>query len=70
MSELKTQKNAGSVDNLLNQVEDEQKQETSFIIRSLMQEVTGEEPKMWGSSIVGYGNYHYKYESGREGDWF
>lgn len=35
-----------------------------------MQEVTGAEPRLWGSSIVGFGDYHYKYESGREGDWF
>jgi hypothetical protein len=35
-----------------------------------MKEVTGEEPKMWGDSIVGFGAYHYKYASGREGDWF
>jgi hypothetical protein len=34
-----------------------------------MRDVTGEEPKMWGSSIVGFGSYHYKYASGREGDW-
>jgi hypothetical protein len=35
-----------------------------------MKRVTGEEPKMWGSSIVGFGTYHYKYKSGHEGDWF
>lgn len=35
-----------------------------------MKQVTGEEPEMWGDSIVGFGSYHYKYESGREGDWF
>ncbi len=70
MAELKTKKTDDSVDNFLNQVEDEKKREASFIIRDLMQEVTGEAPKMWGSSIVGYGDYHYKYESGREGDWF
>ncbi len=36
----------------------------------LMKEVTGSQPKMWGDSIVGFGSYHYKYASGREGDWF
>ena len=35
-----------------------------------MKEITGEEPKMWGTSIVGFGNFHYRYDSGREGDWF
>jgi hypothetical protein len=35
-----------------------------------MKQVTKAEPRMWGSSIVGFGSYHYKYESGREGDWF
>ena len=36
----------------------------------MMKEITGESPKMWGPSIVGFGSYHYKYDSGREGDWF
>lgn len=36
----------------------------------MMERITGEKPKMWGSSIVGFGDVHYKYESGREGDWF
>ena len=36
----------------------------------MMKEMTGETPKMWGKSIVGFGSYHYKYDSGREGDWF
>ena len=35
-----------------------------------MHEITGDKPKMWGPSIIGFGSYHYKYESGREGDWF
>jgi hypothetical protein len=39
-------------------------------VLQLMAEVTGAEPKMWGDSIIGFGNYHYKYASGREGDWF
>lgn len=70
MAELKTQKTDESVDYFLNQVADEKKREDSFKIKELMAEVTGEEPKMWGSSIVGFGEYHYCYESGREGDWF
>ncbi len=70
MAELKTQKNDGSVMDFLNQVENEKKRADSFAILELMEAVTGEEPKMWGTSIVGFGDYHYKYESGREGNWF
>lgn len=47
----------------------EQKKADSFQLIKLMQEWTGEEPKMWGPSIIGFGNYHYKYASGHEGDW-
>ena len=42
----------------------------SFKILKILEEVTGENAQMWGDSIVGFGSYHYKYESGREGDWF
>lgn len=70
MSELKTQKNEASVEGFLNGVEHEQKRADSFAVLELMKGVTGEEPAMWGSSIVGFGSYHYKYASGREGDWF
>lgn len=70
MAELKTQKNEGSVTEFLNQVENKKKRADSFAILKLMEDVTGEEPKMWGTSIVGFGDYHYKYESGREGEWF
>ncbi len=70
MAELKTQQNDGSVEKFLNAVEDENKRTDSFRILELLREVTGEEPTMWGTSIVGYGSYHYKYASGREGDWF
>lgn len=70
MTELKTQKNDASVEEFLNGVEDEGKREDSFAILNLMKEVTGDEPAMWGSSIVGFGSYHFKYASGREGDWF
>ena len=70
MAELKTKPNDGNVDVFLNSVENERKRQDSFKILELMKEVTGEEPKMWGTSIVGFGSYHYKYASGREGDWF
>ncbi|MFL7838356.1 MAG: DUF1801 domain-containing protein [Candidatus Promineifilaceae bacterium] len=69
MAELKTQENDASVDDYLNSVEDEKKREASFKIKGLMEEVTGERARMWGDSIVGFGRYHYKYASGREGDW-
>lgn len=70
MAQLKTQPNEESVSGFLKRVEDEAKRQDSFTILNLMQEITGEEPKMWGDSIVGFGTYHYKYASGRTGEWF
>ena len=70
MAELKTKINDASVTDFLNKIENEEKREDSFEILKLMQQVTGQEPKMWGSSIIGFGNVHLKYESGRELDWF
>ena len=70
MAKLKTPKNEANVEEFLNSVVDVKKRKDSFSILELMQEVTGEEPTMWGPSIVGFGSYHYKYASGREGDWF
>ncbi|MBZ0182238.1 MAG: DUF1801 domain-containing protein [Melioribacteraceae bacterium] len=69
-AELKTKENKGNVDKFLNSVDNEQKRNDSFVLLELMKKITKEEPKMWGDSIIGFGNYHYKYESGREGDWF
>jgi len=68
MAENKTIPNDLDVEQFLNSVADERKRKDSFTILELMKEVTGKEPRMWGSSIVGFGSYHYKYESGREGD--
>lgn len=68
-TELKTRVNDASVIRFLNGVDDEQKRKDCFEILKLMRQVTKEEPKMWGSSIVGFGSYHYKGKSGREGDW-
>ncbi len=68
-AELKTQVNDVSVEGFLNSVADEQKRTDCFEILELMKQVTKETPKMWGSSIVGFGSYHYKGASGREGDW-
>ena len=70
MAELKTKKNDLNVDKFLNSVTDPKRRTDCFDVLSLMKEVTGEEPCMWGNSIVGFGDYHYKYKSGREGDWF
>ena len=70
MSELKTQKNEVSVEDFLNSVEPEKKRKDSFAILEIMRQVTGEEAVMWGSSIIGFGSYHYKYASGRENEWF
>jgi len=69
MAEPKTKLNDASVTDFLNSVEHEQKRKDSFEILEMLQEVTGETPKMWGSSIIGFGTYHYKGASGREGDW-
>ena len=69
MVQLKTQRTDASVEEYLNSVEDEGKRKDSFAILDLMREVTGEEPAMWGPSIVGFGSYTYKYASGREGEW-
>lgn len=70
MAENKTKPTDTSVTEFLNSIENEKKRQDSFAIMELMKEVTGEEPKMWGDSMVGFGSYHYKYASGREGDMF
>lgn len=64
----KTTQNNNSVDDFLNNVENPKRREDSQKVLKLMCELTGEDPKMWGTSIVGFGQYHYKYASGREGD--
>lgn len=69
MAELKTKKTKASVSAFLNKITDEQRRKDCQTIVNLMKQATGEEPKMWGSSIVGFGTYHYRYASGREGDW-
>ncbi|MCA9864990.1 MAG: DUF1801 domain-containing protein [Anaerolineae bacterium] len=68
MAKNKTVETEAEVEAFLNAVPDERKRADSYAILKLMQDVTGEEPKMWGDSIVGFGRYHYKYASGREGD--
>ena len=68
MAELKTKATDASVEAFLHGVENEKKREDAFAILALMAEVTGEPPKLWGSTIIGFGSYHYKYASGHEGD--
>jgi hypothetical protein len=68
MAANKTQPTEQSVVDFINKVENEQKRQDAFELMEMMQELSGEAPKMWGASIVGFGTYHYKYESGREGD--
>lgn len=71
MATLKTQQNNANVHEFINSFADTaQKKEDSFEILKLMQGITGYEPRMWGSSIIGFGSYHYKSERSRqEGDW-
>ncbi len=70
MAELKTKVNDASVDKFLRGISDQAKREDSYKILEMMKKATKAEPKMWGTSIIGFGDYHYKYESGREGDYF
>ena len=70
MAELKTKKNNASVSAFINKVPDEQKRKDAKELLKIFREATGKRPKMWGSSIIGYGQYHYKSErSSQEGDW-
>lgn len=68
MAENKTQPTASSVEDFIEGVEPEAKREDAKVLDALFRKVTGEEPAMWGPTIIGYGSYHYKYDSGREGD--
>jgi len=70
MAELKTKKNDASVVDFLATVTDETKRADAEIVLAMMREATGEEPVMYGGSIVGFGSYRYEYASGREGHWF
>ena len=71
MAEIKTKKNDGSVPAFLQSVKEEEKRKDSMALLAMMKKITGQEPKMWGNSIIGFGSYHYKSErSKQEGDWF
>ena len=69
MADLKTKVNDASVDEFLEGFP-EDKREDCYAILELMKTGTNNEPKMWGTSIIGFGEYHYEYKSGREGDFF
>jgi hypothetical protein len=69
VAELKTKKTRASVSAFLKKL-DATRRDDCIAIARLMQQATSAEPKMWGPSIVGFGDYRYKYDSGREGEWF
>jgi len=68
MAKTKTTETGNSVTAFIKAVESEQKRNDSFRLVEIMQQVSGHPPKMWGPTIIGFGNYHYKYDSGHEGD--
>ncbi|MDE2848258.1 MAG: DUF1801 domain-containing protein [Gemmatimonadota bacterium] len=69
MSDLKTRPTDASVEAFIDAVDHPRRREDARTLLDLMQRVTGEQPVMWGPSIVGYGSYHYRYASGQEADW-
>jgi len=69
MAELKTQRTEASVAEFLDNVADPRRRADAIAVSALIAEETGAEPEMWGSSIVGFGSYHYEYASGQRGDW-
>lgn len=69
MAELKTKPTKASVSGFLNKVSDKGRREDCLKVLEIMKDVTGEEPEMWGESIVGFGRYRYEYESGTKGEW-
>lgn len=70
MASNKTTQNDGSVDDLLASVENDRRREDTRTVIEMMKKITGIQPKLWGPNIVGFDEYHYKYDSGREGDFF
>jgi len=70
MAENKTRENDASVEEFLESVTNQKRVSDARTIIELMKKITGQDPKMWGPSIVGFDSYHYKYDSGREGDSF
>jgi hypothetical protein len=71
LAEIKTKETDSNVDDFINSIKEEGKRKDSFILLDLMQKATKEKPKLWGSSIIGFGNKRYKSPAtGREVDWF
>ena len=70
MAKLKTQANKASVAEFIRQVDDDGMRKSCRKLNALMKTITGKKAELWGTSMVGFGRYHYQYASGREGDWF
>lgn len=70
MAALKTQPTDASVDDFIDGLDSDRRHNEARQLAALFREVSGEEPTMWGEKIVGFGQYHYRYDSGQEGDWF
>jgi hypothetical protein len=70
MAELKTKVTKASVEKFIEGIKDERKRQDCYGLLKIMKKATKAEPKMWGTSIIGFGDYHYTYASGREGEWF
>ncbi len=70
MAENKTRKTGASVEEFLSSVVNKRRREDGLALLAMMREITGLQPEMWGPSIIGFGDHHYKYESGREGEIF
>ena len=70
MSGLKTRENDGDVHAFIEGVENKTRQADARVVLDMMTRITGEPPRMWGDSIVGFGSYEYTYDSGRSGRWF
>lgn len=69
MAELKTKETDQSVVDFIEQIDHDRKKKEAYTLLEIFKEVSGEEAKMWGPSIIGFGKYRYVYESGREGEW-
>ena len=70
MAELKTKATTASVSDFLARIADEERRKDCLAVAKIMEKATGAKPRMWGPSIVGFGEMRYKYASGRELDWF
>lgn len=70
MAELKTKPTKQSVKDFVDAIKDEQQRKDCRTVSRIMKRITKANPKMWGPGIVGFGSHHYRYASGREGDWF